>query len=81
MHMDSLQDILGTKNFVPPDEMEVIKDYIRRKYKSGCVIRVEKSAVIVDVPSPTLAAVIHLERQQLIKACRLKKRLVVRGRR
>jgi hypothetical protein len=27
--MDSLQDILGQKNFTPPDEIAVIKDYIK----------------------------------------------------
>jgi hypothetical protein len=32
--MDSLQDIMGNKNFTPPDEINVIKDYIKRRYNS-----------------------------------------------
>jgi hypothetical protein len=79
--MDSLQDILGSKSFTPPDEMNLIKDYVRRKYKSSSIIKIEKRAIIVSVPNPTLAAAIYLERQQLIDACGLDKRLVVRGRR
>jgi hypothetical protein len=29
-----LQDIMGNKNFTPPDEINVIKDYIKRRYDS-----------------------------------------------
>jgi hypothetical protein len=77
--MDSLQNILGTKNFAPPDEIEAIKDYIERKYKSRCYIKIERRAIVVSVPSPTLAAAIQLERMQLINSCGLDKRLVIRG--
>jgi hypothetical protein len=77
--MDSLQDILGTKKFAPPDDMKTVKDYIRRKYKSASSIKIDKNTIIITVPSPTLAAMIYLERQQLIQTCGVKKRLVVRG--
>jgi hypothetical protein len=77
--MDSLQDILGQKNFTPPDEINIIKDYIKRRYDSPSRVKIEKSAIIVSVPSSTLAATIYLERQTLIEHCNLKQRLVVRG--
>jgi len=76
--MDSLQDILGKKNFTPPDEISVIKDYIKRRYDSPSRVKVEKTAIIVSVPSSALAATIYLERQTLIEHCNLKLRLVVR---
>jgi hypothetical protein len=76
--MDSLQNILGSKNFSPPSEMDAIKDYIKRRYKSTCRVKFERNAIIVSVPSSTLAATIHLERQSLIEACALKQRLVIR---
>jgi hypothetical protein len=76
--VDSLQDILGHKSFTPPDEIQAIKDYIKRRYDSPARIKIEKSAIIVSVPSPTLAATIYLERQSLIDQCNLKQRLVVR---
>lgn len=76
--MDSLQDILGKKNFTPPDEITAIKDYIKRRYDSPSKVRLEKSAIIVSVPSSTLAATIYLERQSLIEQCNLKQRLVIR---
>ena len=76
--MESLQDILGKKNFTPPDEMTVVKDYVRRRYKSSCVVKLERNALIVSVRSSTLAATLFLERQALIEACNLKHRLVIK---
>jgi hypothetical protein len=76
--MDSLQDIMGGKKFVKPNEMTAIKEYIKRRYDSVCRVKVDKNAIIVSVPSATLAATIYLERQTLIEHCALKQRLVVR---
>jgi hypothetical protein len=44
--MDSLQDVLGHKNFRPPDEISVIKEYILRRYKSYSRVKIEKTAII-----------------------------------
>jgi hypothetical protein len=77
--MDSLQDILGGKNFTPPNEIETIKDYIKRRYDSKSNVRIDKHTIIVSVPSSALAATIYLERQTLIEHCSLKQRLIVRA--
>jgi hypothetical protein len=77
-NMDSLQDILGSKKFTKPNEMKAISEYIKRRYDSVCRIKIDKNAIIVSVPSATLAATIYLERQTLIEHCGLKQRLVVR---
>jgi hypothetical protein len=76
--VDSLQDILGAKNFQAPDEMTAVKHFIRRRYKSPCQVKLQRGALIVSVPTSALAATIYLEREQLIKACGLKSKLVVR---
>lgn len=76
--MESLQDILGKKNFTPPDEMAVVKDYIRRRYKSTCSVKLERNALIVSVRSSALAGTLFLERQTLIETCNVKHRLVIR---
>jgi hypothetical protein len=77
--MDSLQEILGKKDFTPPDEIAAIKDYIKRRYDSDCRVKMEQRAIIVSVPGSALAATIYLERQSLIEQCGLKLRLVVRS--
>jgi len=77
--MDSLQDILGKKDFTPPDEIASVKDFIMRRYKSPSRVRVERDVVIVRVPSSALAATLQLEQRLLIDACGLKKKLIIRN--
>lgn len=76
--MDSLQDILGKRDFTPPDEIASIKEYIERRYKSPSRVRVEREVIIVRVPSGALAATLQLEQNRLIEACNLKKKLIIR---
>ncbi len=76
--MQSLQEILGSRSFTPPAEIEIVKSYIQRKYNSGCVIKVQREAVMISVPNSALASTLRLEQQALIKACGLTKRLVIR---
>lgn len=77
--MDSLQDILGSKKFIPPDEIEAIKHYVEQKYKAVAKVKLSRGAFIVSVPSSALAATLYLERQAMIEACRIKdKKLVIR---
>jgi hypothetical protein len=77
--MDSLQDIMGKKNFTPPDEMTVVKDYVLRRYNKPCSVRLERGALILSVRGSALAATIQLERNGLIEACGLKQKLVIRS--
>ncbi|HET6864247.1 MAG TPA: hypothetical protein VFH37_03580 [Candidatus Saccharimonadales bacterium] len=76
--MDSLQDILGKRDFTPPDEIASVKEYIQRRYKSASRVRVERDVVIIRVPSSALAATLQLEQRRLIEACNLKKKLIIR---
>ena len=79
--VESLRDILSGKKLAKPDEIGVIKDYVLRKYKSNCSVKLSRGAVIVSVPNSALAATIQLERQKLIAACNLgDKKLVIRNR-
>ena len=78
--VESLKDILSGKKLAKPDEIGVIKEYVRQKYKSNCSIKLQRGAIILNVPNAALAATIQLERQELIAACNLgDKRLVIRN--
>ncbi|MBX4190965.1 DUF721 domain-containing protein, partial [Candidatus Saccharibacteria bacterium] len=72
------QDILGKKDFTPPDEIASVKEFIMRRYKSPSRVRVERDVLIVRVPSSALAATLQLEQRILIDACNLNKRLIIR---
>lgn len=77
--MDSLKDILGKKDFTPPDEIASVKEFIMRRYKSPSRVRVERDVIIVRVPSSALAATLQLEQRRLIEACQLTKKLIIRN--
>ena len=76
--MDSLQDILGKKDFRAPDEVLMVKDYISRRYKSASSVQIQRDAIILKVPNSSLASTVRLEQNNLIEACQLTKRLVIR---
>lgn len=76
--MDSLQDILGKRDFTPPDEVAAVKEFIARRYKSKSTVRVERGVLIVRVPSSALAATLQLEQRTLIDRCRITRRLIIR---
>lgn len=76
--MDSLQEIMGRKNFQPPNEMEVIKQYIERRYNSACRVKIERDTITLSLPGSALAATVQMERQSLIDSCGLNKKLFVR---
>ena len=64
--MDSLQEILGTKNFTPPDEIQALKEYVKRRYKSTSYVKLQRDAIILSVQSSALAATLQLERNSII---------------
>ncbi len=78
--VESLQNILSTKKFTPPDEISAVKNYVLAKYKSGCRVKLQRGTLILSVPNSALAATLQLERQKIIKACKLgDKKLVIRN--
>lgn len=78
--VESLRDILSQRKLVQPDEIGVIKNYVKRKYKANCSVKLQRGALIVSVPNSALAATLQLERQKLIAACNLgDKKLVIRN--
>lgn len=76
--MDSLQDILGKRDFTPPDEVAAVKEFIERRYKSPSTVKIERDVLIVRVPSSALAATLQLEQRTLIDRCRITRRLIIR---
>lgn len=77
--MDSLGKILGSRKIAQaPDELKKIQDYVLRKYKSPCKIKVQRGVLIVTVPNSGLAATMHLEQNLMLNKLKIKDRLVIR---
>lgn len=70
---------MGRKNFQAPDEVKLIKEYILRRYKSRCSVRVERDRIVLLLPGSALAATVQLEREQLIETCNVSKKLFIRN--
>lgn len=73
-----MQSILGSRDFTPPSEVELIQQYVLRRYKAKCKVIVNSDNVVVVVRGSSLAGTLRLEQQRLIEECGLNKRLVVR---
>ncbi len=76
--MESLQDIIGSRDFSAPDEVQLIKDYIERRYKAKCRVQIRKNDIVVGVHSSALAGTLRMEQKRLIEECRITKKLVIR---
>lgn len=76
--MESLGSILGSRKLTPPDDMTAIKDYVEQKYKSKCQVKLQRGALLVSLPNSALTATLQLERQHIIEACKITKKLVFR---
>ncbi len=77
--MESLQEILNRKKIAPPDEAVTVKDYVLRRYKAQCSVKLQRGTLVISVNSSALAATLQMERQQLVDACNLgKQKLFIR---
>jgi hypothetical protein len=76
--MDSLQNILGQKNFDTPDEITAVQDYIKHRYGVDATVKLQREALIVSLPSAALAATLQMDQARIIESCSLTKRLVIR---
>jgi len=76
--MDSLQNILGSKDFSQPDDIKALRDYVKRNYKANSYIKLSRDTLILSVASSGLAGTLQLEKDRIIKACGLTKKLVIR---
>ena len=76
--MDSLQNILSQKNLSQPDELQALQAYVSSRYKSPAELKLQNNTIFLSVPSSALAATLQLEKQKIIEACGLAKKLVIR---
>lgn len=75
--MDSLADLLKAKKLAPPDEISLVKDYVKQRWQSDCTVKLDHQNVIMSVPSSALSGTIQLHRQSLMKACGIEDRKLI----
>ena len=76
--MDSLNSILGRKDFDEPSEIKSIKKYVQDEFQTDVSILVRDKDIVITVPSASLANMLRLRSVEIKRRCRLDKKLTFR---
>lgn len=76
--MDSLQDILSSRDFDEPPEINSIKTYVLSEFGIPVSVQVRERDIVISVPSAALANTLRLRGPELKRRCDLNKRLTFR---
>jgi hypothetical protein len=53
--MDNLEEILKNRSFKEPDEIKIIKDFIKSNFDDDCLVKVSKLRITIVVANSSLA--------------------------
>ena len=76
--MDSLQSILGNKDFDEPPEISSIKKYVQDEFQTEVGVQIREKDIVISVPSAALANTLRLRRPEITRRCQLDKKLIFR---
>jgi len=74
--MSSIGDILAQKDFEEPEEIGIIKKFVRDKFKSDVSVTVQPKQIIIAAKSAALAGTLRLHSYELAKVCQTDKRFI-----
>lgn len=76
--MDSLFNILSSKDFDEPPEIQSIKKYVQDNFKTDVSVLVREKDIVIGVSSAALANTLRLRSPDMKRRCQLDKKLVFR---
>ena len=76
--MQSLQDIIGRKDYDVPPEIEIIKSFVRKKFSSDVQVSCQTRSITITTPSAALAGSLRPHLHKLKKELDTDKRLFIR---
>jgi hypothetical protein len=76
--MDSLQDILGSKDFVTPPEVETIKIFVRKTFSADVGVVMQAYSITITTPSAALAGSLRPLLHKLKKELDTDKKIFIR---
>lgn len=76
--MQSLQDIMGKKDFDSPPEVEAIKTFVRKAFSSDVGVIVQTHSITITAPSASLAGSLRPLLHKLKKELDTDKKLFIR---
>jgi hypothetical protein len=75
---DSIADLLARKDFDEPAEMRAIKTFVRDVFDEPCEVLLRDRDIVVTVSSSSLANALRLKMNDLRKAAKIERRIVLR---
>lgn len=76
--MQSLQDILGSKDFETPPEVEAIKTFVRKTFSSDVGVVLQAHSITITTPSASLAGSLRPMLHKLKKELGTDKKIFIR---
>jgi hypothetical protein len=76
--MSSIGDILAKRGLNQPDEIKIIKDYVKNNFQAKVAVTVGPKQIAIACSSAALAGTLRMHSHELSKLCKTDKRLVFR---
>jgi len=76
--MDSLFNIISSKNFDEPPESAAIKKFVQDEYQTTVEVMIRDKDIVVIAPNGSLISTLRLRAPEIKRRCALTKRLSFR---
>lgn len=76
--MDSINDLLKTKNPSEPPQMAALRLYVKENYQTDVQVGTSQFGYTLTVPNASLASTLRMEIPKIKIACNLDKKLFIR---
>lgn len=76
--MQSLQDIIGSKDFDQPPEIEIIKTFVRKAFSADVQVITQTHSITITTPSASLAGSLRPLLHKLKRELDTDKKLFIR---
>jgi hypothetical protein len=76
--MDSLKDLLASKNLDEPTEISALREYCQKQFNFTPKISVKKDALWLLAPNGILATELRMCSRDIIKRCGITTKLIIR---
>ena len=76
--MDSIKDILATRKYDEPEEVTIIKEFVRESFGHEVQVAVSAKNITITTPSAGLAGTLRMHIQMLNEICQTDKKLIIR---
>lgn len=77
--MDSLNSILGRKDFDEPAEVTAVKKFVHDEFKTTVTVMSRERDIVITVPSASMASALRLRSPELKRRCQINdKKIIIR---